>query len=134
MTLLSLVLAIFAHLGHSKARNPEAPRVAEAIAATDATEEEGATLALYAVLESGVSTHPRPQSWDAKMSISCGVWQMPCDVVDRLDLVGQARWWLASVRSRGLASLDSSPKRAARRLSEARALLALARAAPGDGR
>ena len=124
MTILALALAIFAHFGHSPRRNPEAPRVAEAIAATDATPEEAALLALYAVLESGVSTHPRPQSWDAKMAISCGVWQMPCDVVDRLDLPGQARWWLGAERARGLASLDSSPSRARRRTTEARALLA----------
>ena len=121
--ILALVMAIFAHFGHSPKRNPEAPRVAEAIAATDATPEEAALLALYAVLESGVSTHPRPQSWDAKMSVSCGVWQMPCDVVDRLDLPGQARWWLGAERARGLASLDSSPSRARRREREARALL-----------
>lgn len=123
MTTLAIVLAIFAHFNQTPRRNPEVPRVAEAIAATDATPEEAALLAVYVELESGVSERPRAFSWDAKAGVSCGILQEPCDYVRTHTLTEQCQWWLTALRKRGLASLDSSPSRAAKRSEMARGLL-----------
>lgn len=111
-----LVLAILSHLtpGADKAAEPA---VVDAIVAVgdEATSEELSLLTLYAWRESMARENPRPWSWDAKSGVSCGPWQEPCAIVRKLSLSEQARYWLRELRASGLASLDSSPKRAARR-------------------
>ena len=123
MSLSALVLAIWAHMSALYAHQPDAGRIADAIAEAEPTVEEAATAALYVALESGVNEHPRAFSWDAKAGVSCGILQMPCAFVATHTLVEQVRWWLSAVRSRGLASVDSSPSRARAREAQAMRLL-----------
>ena len=114
--LKALVLAIFAHLTPGADRAAE-PAVVDAIVAVgdEATQREIALLTTYAWLESRAKVEPRPWSWDAKANVSCSYLQIPCAVAHRLTLAEQARYWLRELRAAGLASLDSSAKRAARR-------------------
>jgi hypothetical protein len=132
VTLTSLVLAIWVQLG---AHGPDQQRIAEAISAaviSEATPASGeshavdaALLAVYAWHESGLNEHPRPQSWDAIAGLSRGVWQLRSYLVDGHSLTEQAQSWLWAMRRAGLGrGVDSSPSRAAKRLSEARAALA----------
>ena len=119
-----LVLAILSHLTPGADRAAE-PAVVDAIVAVgdEATQKEVALLTTYAWLESRAKAEPRPWSWDAKANVSCGAWQEPCGFVRTHSVTDQARYWLRELRAAGLASLDSDPKRAARR--EARAMRAL---------
>lgn len=112
--------------------SPDAPAVAYAVAvaaegaprsALGSPDLDAAVLAVYAAHESRVRVTPAPESWDARARVSCGVWQEPCSYVATHTLAEQASWWLAQVRARGLASVDSSSYRAARRLAQARLLL-----------
>src|SRR5271168_1419855 len=119
-----LVLAILSHLTPGADRAAE-PAVVNAIVAVgdEATSREVALLTTYAWLESRARTEPVAWSWDAKANVSCGPWQEPCGFVRTHSVADQARYWLRELRTAGLASLDSSPRRAARR--EAYALKAL---------
>jgi hypothetical protein len=54
---------------------------------------------------------------------SYGLLQLPSVWATELDTVGQVRAWLAMLRRGSLSGLDSSPRRAARRLALASALL-----------
>jgi hypothetical protein len=57
--------------------------------------------------------------------LSRGVWQLRSYLVDGHSLTEQAQSWLWAMRRVGLGrGVDSSPSRAAKRLSEARAALA----------
>jgi hypothetical protein len=75
-----------------------------------------ATMAVYSALESGNRMHPEAWSWDAKAGRACGPWQEPCAIVRQWSAARQARYWVRCVRSSSLASVDSSPSRARRRL------------------
>lgn len=127
-TMKALILAILTII-HPGAEKSADARVVDAIveASLGASLEEVALLTVYAWLESGAQVSPRPYSWDARAGVSCGPWQEPCVVVRRLTVPGQARYWLAELRRSGLASVDSSPKRAERRRARAMAALAEAR-------
>jgi hypothetical protein len=122
--LKALVLAIFAHITPGADRAAE-PAVVSAIVTVgdEATTEEIALLTVYAWKESMAQANPRPWSWDAKAQKSCSVWQEPCSFTRTHSLVEQARWWLDSVRRAGLASVDSSPKRARVRTELAMSIL-----------
>ena len=131
MPLPDLVLALAVALG----RGTPTPDVAQAIASGCEAEARrapvdvdmcAALVATYVAHESGFQDAPSPVSWDARARVSCGVLQLPCSVSTgpRHDV----RWWLWALRRGGLASLDSSPRRAAARLVEARAALDIARA------
>ena len=120
MTLQALLFAIFAHIAPGANRAVE-PAVVDAIvsAAGDETlsmtHEELALVATYAWLESRGRLVPRPESHDSRDGISCGMLQEPCAIVRRSTPAEQVRLWIRWEREAGLAALDSSPKRAARR-------------------
>lgn len=80
-------------------------------------EVEASAMAVYAWGESRVRAHPPGESWDARAGVSCGPWQEPCSFARTATLVDQARYWLRELHAAGLASLDSSPTRARRRLA-----------------
>lgn len=117
----ALILAILAWMSPGAQHVADA-RVVDAIveASMGATREEVALLTVYAWLESGAQVDPKPYSWDARAHVSCGPWQEPCAIVARLTLGGQARYWVRQLREVGLAKVDSSPSRAAKRLQRAR--------------
>ncbi len=116
MNLHALVLAILAHISPGANKIAE-PAVVDAIVAVggEATTGELALLTLYAWKESMAQANPIPWSWDAHAHVSCSVWQEPCAFTATHSLADQARYWLRELRTAGLASLDSSPKRAVRR-------------------
>lgn len=119
MIALPTVLALANALGY--AHPPDV--VVEAIAAQSATDEDAALMVVYAHRESAF--RPGAVGDGGK---SCGVWQEPCSLVSRLTVDQQARCWLRWVHDGGLAAVDSSPARAARRQLAATALLAQVRA------
>lgn len=80
-----------------------------------------AVLVTYAWHESRWRVHPRAESWDAIEGRARGPWQLWSG--GDAPLEAQARTWLDCVQRAGLASVDSSPRRAARRADEARRLL-----------
>lgn len=129
----ALVLAILAHLTPGAERAAE-PAVVDAIvvvasdAKTAMTRKELAEMTTYDLLESGASEHPLSWSWDSAAGVSCGSLQLPCSFVRKASVVEQHYYWLRELRTAGLASLDSSPKRAARREALAMKALALAEA------
>lgn len=124
-TLRILVLAILNFVSPGAAKVAE-PAVVDAIVAAgqDATREEVSLLTVYAWFESNASSHPRAYSWDAKAGKSCGAWQEPCSFAKTASALEQARYWLRELRASGLASVDSSPARAAKRQALAEAALA----------
>jgi hypothetical protein len=130
-----LVLAIFAHLSPGAERIAE-PAVVDAIVAVasdpkvEMTSKELAEMVTYDELESGASEHPRSWSWDSKAGVSCSSLQLPCSFVAHATVVEQHYYWLRELRAAGLASLDSSPTRAARREAMAQMALAAALAQP----
>lgn len=145
MTLRALILAVMASLAHHEP-TPEQVTIADAIEVAVQTDaelapvtsshgEDAVLLAVYAWHESRFSEHPRPRSWDATAHVSCGTWQMRCAFVEQASLATQAAEWIHEARAGGLASLDSSPRRAAVRELQARALLvtAMATAPAVDG-
>jgi hypothetical protein len=114
----ALVLALLAHFSPGLARSADRAAVtgiARAAVDLSVTPDELSTLVVYAALESGVKDHPRAWSWDARRAVSCGMLQEPCSFVKEADDAAQARYWIISERQAGLASVDSDPKRAARR-------------------
>jgi hypothetical protein len=86
---------------------------------THSPAEDIALIAYYIGKESGVSLHPRGESWDAKDGISCGILQMKCEFVRHASIEQQISTWLSWVESSNLGSVDSDPKRAARRARKA---------------
>jgi hypothetical protein len=135
MTIKTLVLAILAHLSPGADRAAE-PAVVDAIVAAaedDTLELESRELALvttYAWLESRAQTVPHPESHDALDGTSCGMLQEPCALVARLKPAEQVKLWIRWEREGGLAALDSSARRAARREGLADRALAAALAQP----
>lgn len=117
----SVVLALLSALSPGAERAVEREVVAAIAAAAD-TSDEAAILAVYAWHESGGRTSPPPESWDAIALVSCGAWQLRCALHGSAE--HDARTWLGLVRTSGLAGVDSSPRRAAKRAREAQAALA----------
>lgn len=79
-----------------------------------------ALVAVYIRHESSVMLDPPPVSKDARDLTSCGALQLPCSYVAKHGIARQIQYWLVNVQMSSLASVDSSPSRARRRLSEAR--------------
>jgi hypothetical protein len=94
--------------------------------------EDVALLGVFVRHESGGNIVPNPVSWDAKLQISNGPWQMPANVA-RLPLATQARTWLHWAKKAGVAGLcghgEAARRIAEQRTQEARAVLAAALAA-----
>ena len=86
---------------------------------TNSPAEDVALVAYYIGKESGISLHPRGESWDAMGGVSCGILQMPCEIVHHASIERQIILWLHWVESSNLGSVDSDPKRAARRSRKA---------------
>ncbi len=128
MFTLKLVLLMLSHIipGADRAADPSVVN-AIVVVANDPkvamTRQEFADMVLYDELESGAHEHPVSWSWDASAGVSCGSLQLPCGFVKRASVVQQHYYWLRELRAAGLASVDSDPKRAAKR--EARAMKAL---------
>lgn len=130
--LVALGLAIFAALGVGKL--PQARAIAEANVTavesrvTPATGESHAldlaVLEVYEVLESHLDDDAVSYDPLAGGGMSCGVLQQRCPLAWRFDIDWRAREWLREVREVGLASVDSSRKRARARLERARLVLA----------
>lgn len=109
----ALVLAVWAAVFPAGYRAPEAPFVADAIAAAVAEDfevegrepvfgsarDDAARMAVDAFAESGVRTNPRCFSWDCRAKVSCGVWQEPCAFVSAHALLDQARFWYSKMRT-----------------------------------
>ena|GEM_PF-3553201 len=128
MFTLKLVLLILSHIVPGSDRTADRSVVnAIVIIANDPkvamTPKEVALMVTYDDLESGAHEHPVSWSWDSTAGISCGSLQEPCSFVKTASVVQQHYYWLRELRAAGLASLDSDPKRAAKR--EARAMRAL---------
>lgn len=108
MTLAAIVMAVWTTLAAGQPLSKDATDAADAIekavlgdgrpAIGGSKEFEAALEAVYAKEESGVQRRPKPMSWDARAGISCGMWQMPCQIVKNLDLWGQAKFWLYMMR------------------------------------
>lgn len=126
----ALVLAIWHALAPGAERLPQAPAIAAAIE-TAVSEDavrgyvdvplEAAVLAVYTVRESSLRPGVRGDG-----GASCGVLQLRCALVRGLSLTDQVRLWLRLVHASSLGSVDSSPKRAARRERLAERLLSRA--------
>jgi hypothetical protein len=117
--LTATILALWALLAPGAERLPTARPIAEAIASASGGDERlAAILALYAFRESSL----RP-GVTGDGGASCGAWQMKCTLVRGMSLEQQARTWLTWVQASSLASVDSSPSRAARRVALAERLL-----------
>jgi|SRR5208282_1228781 len=135
---IALVYALLTHLSPGMAKAADRTAVVGlARAAEDPefkmTREELADEVVYGALESRFKDHPRAWSWDARGGVSCGYLQEPCWYVKDHDDEAQARWWMGNERAAGLASVDSDPKRAARRAKIARRLLAEIESCPWHG-
>jgi hypothetical protein len=127
-SLSALVLSLWHLLSPGAERLPQAPAIARAIE-TAVSEDfargyvdaplEAAVVAVYAARES--SLRPGVRGDGGK---SCGLLQLRCSLVRGMTLTEQVRLWLRLVHASSLGSVDSSPKRAARRLRIASRLLA----------
>ena len=114
-------LILMCRLSATECGSDDARRIADAIDA--ATDHDGlrSHLVEYSYKESHWQLHPRAESWDARSGKARGPWQLW--VGGDADLTAQAVAWLHNVQSAGLASVDSSPSRAARRAQAAQRLL-----------
>jgi hypothetical protein len=56
---------------------------------------DAVTMALWSEHESHLQREPRPVSWDARALVSCGPWQIRCDLARSHSVGWQARYWLA---------------------------------------
>jgi hypothetical protein len=123
--LLAIVMRVWAGL-HAQADRGIAEAIATAVDAAPVFDREllAATMAVYSWRESGNTMHPEAHSWDASAGVSCGVWQEPCRVIRWWNAEQQARYWIRSVLSAGLASVDSDSARAAKRVRVATKLMA----------
>jgi hypothetical protein len=115
--------ALMCRMSPTECRSDDARTIAHAIDAT--TDDPGlrAHLVVYSYHESHWRLHPEPASWDALAGVAHGFLQL----WGRAGLKtpeDQCRVWLWLVQRGGLAALDSSPRRAARRAARAARLLA----------
>lgn len=124
--LSALTLACVLYSGQCKA--DDVRRVADAIDASTDDERLRAIMVIDAGFESGLRVHPRPVSWDARIGLAVGPWQM-WSVTQDTPLITQARRWLWMLQRGGLASLCASRARAYRIAAAAQRLLERARAA-----
>lgn len=122
--LLAIVLRTWAAL-HAPKDAMIADAIAAAVERAHVFDREllAATMATYSALESGNRMHPEAWSHDAREGQSCGIWQAPCTVVRHFDAPAQARYWVWCVTHSSLASVDSDPARAKRRLRLAHGVL-----------
>jgi hypothetical protein len=126
---ISLWTAVHPSFGHGVGRERIANALVEAMSEARVSSEFTnsrellATMAYYVARESNVNEYPAAFSWDAKAGVSCGILQEPCAFVKTHGLKEQALWWLKNVHDAGLASVDSDPKRAAKRLKEVKRLI-----------
>jgi len=108
-SLKSLCVAVWTSLSPAAAQMRDANEIADSIATAVLeadgpvfrnAEEDAAILAVWAYYETGgsLSRHPRPQSWDAKAGLSCGVWQQRCSTLPPT-ILGQARAELTLMRN-----------------------------------
>ena len=135
-TLRALCLSVWA--GTS---TPDAGEIADSIATAvleeptpvfASAEEDAAVLAIFARGESGLDRAPKPQSWDARAGVSCGVWQQRCRWLSPT-ILGQARVEI-ELLARGAVLCPASPAAplsggchgAGRRLADARVARAMA--------
>lgn len=81
-------------------------------------------MVVYAWHESRLQLHPRAESWDARAGRAIGPWQLWQG--GTLPLEQQAVTWLQLVERQGIVGVDSSERRAFRRLRFAERLLSLA--------
>lgn len=127
-TIRLLVLALFAAVCPGADRVAD-PRVVDAIVevSKNSTQKETALLVMYAWMESGAQVNPKPMSWDALAGVSCGTWQEPCRIVERMSETERAEYWLSLFRKYGLVSLDSSKLRSEKRMKRAMDALKKAR-------
>lgn len=117
--LKTTILAIWTLLAPGSERLPDAGRIADAIVtATGGDEGLSAVMAVYAWRESNL----RPEV-TGDGGRSCGAWQMRCGDVHGMSLESQARTWLQWVQASSLGAVDSSPKRASKRVELASRLL-----------
>jgi hypothetical protein len=114
-------IVLMCRLSATECDSSDAHRIAAAI--DTATEHEGlrSHLVEYSYKESHWQLHPRAESWDARAGKARGPWQLWFG--GDADLTTQAVTWLRNVQQAGLASVDSSPSRAARRAQAAQRLL-----------
>lgn len=115
--MIEIVVALCVLMGFAH----PSPAIVRAIAEAAQSRQEAAITVVYAVHESGLQERPAPISWDARAGVSCGFLQLRCALSSTP--AADARTWLALVRSSGLAAVDSSPARAARRQAEADGLV-----------
>ena len=115
-------------LAPQECHSDDARAIAAAIDAATDDDRLRAVLVVYAVAESHLRLDPAPMSWDARAGLARGPWQMWSS--HDLPLAVQARTWLRWVQAGGLAALDSSPRRAARRAARAAQLIASASPGP----
>jgi len=115
----TLILALWALLAPGSQRFPSAVEIADAITfAVEGDETTASKMAVYAWKESNLRPFVTGDG-----GRSCGVWQMACSRIAGKSVREQAVLWLRDVRESSLASVDSSPKRAAAREALARRLL-----------
>jgi hypothetical protein len=118
-TIRALVFSIWTLISPELARTPDAPVIADALATVavqDANlppvfgshDVDVVLEAVYVAGESGVDHNPRPQSWDAKDLVSCGILQERCSFARTHSLVEQARYWKVLLRA-GKKSCPQTP-------------------------
>lgn len=123
MTLHALVFAVAAlmHRGTPPAQVADAIETACTEEASRAPVDVAACASLLAVYSA------RESSWQldavGDSGRSCGPLQMPCAMTRRMTLVQQYETWLRWIRESSLGAVDSSPRRAARRVALASQLL-----------
>jgi hypothetical protein len=115
-------LVLMCALSPRACHSDDAGAIARAVDAATDDDRLRAVLVVYAYAESRWRLHPRAESWDARAGLARGPWQL-WGAVGGMPLEVQARAWLANVEGGGLAGVDSSPRRAARRAAYAAALL-----------
>jgi hypothetical protein len=125
----ALILAMLTHFAPGMSRYADRSVVVGlASAASDPalhmTREELAIEVVYGAFEGQFRDHPpHAYSWDAKSGVSCGFLQERCWYTKDHSDEEQATWWLHNERAAGLASVDSSPTRAAQRTRLAHRIL-----------
>lgn len=136
-TIRALILSVWALISPELAHTHDASAVASALATVAVEDADKAPVfgshdvdvvvqAVYVAGESGVNQNPRPQSWDAKDLLSCGILQERCAFVRSHSIIEQVRLWKQLLRE-GARVCPESPSaplgghcRYARQLADAR--------------
>ena len=115
LDLRAIVVAIITTLSAHGGVPREAPALEDAIAHAVAADPsplfgderlEAAIMGYWAWRESGLSTRPRPWSWDAHAHVSCGFMQLRCERLPD-SVADQARAWLVLAHQGELDCPDS---------------------------